>query len=468
MDTQEKQNPNEGGEALDPQRNDIPEEQMEIVTPTPSTSAGQKAQDQEASCHSSSDAESATTSEEVTKSIGDLTLKRWRLAGASKKRLSKLLKGGITYESALKQILEERTEKRKETESGQSSSAKVAERPKEPESGQTSSAPASAKRHRSDNSTPDQCAKKARKSGHAAVQSYREAAEGVKVGLTHTAHPTSTLNGEQLVQLQRAVISAVRALPDDGPQVRFFACKHRPGWLQLTCADETSVEWLKSAATNLQPWEGASLKLVQGEELPRTQVCVAYIPDDEPGNRLSSEVVTQTLRKMNHGLLTQEWVVLHHVESGPGQTWTFSIDEVSMAELERLNFRPFFGFGRVQFRHKNKIIGSGQETKAPEPAKEGGVAPAPKLTGKGGKSQGKGAKKWVPRKKPATQRPEEIRTEPIPGPSDQGRPTAGQKTTAKTKGHKAPKVHTATKGDPKESKSSASGKTADPQSRRLQ
>ncbi|CAG9760182.1 unnamed protein product [Ceutorhynchus assimilis] len=68
-------------------------------------------------------------------------------------------------------------------------------------------------------------------------------------------------------------------MPDGGPQVRFQGCTHRPEWLQITGADDSSLVWL------------------------------------------------------NYGLNTREWITLHRESSGPGQTWTFAVDDGSLEEL---------------------------------------------------------------------------------------------------------------------------------------
>lgn len=281
---------------------------------------------------------------------------RKRLGGAARKRLSKLLKSGIPYETALRTILNEREGRQQQGEDEQSTSQATPARQCPGE--ERTSPDMGSKRLRSDGSTPEQATKR-----HCPVsaQTYGDVTGGVRVGIVHDDYPGTSIGNDQLKILQRAIMAAVDGLPNNGPQVRFLECKHRPGWLLLVCADEDSAAWLQRETTLLQPWEGAALKMVRDKELPRPHVYVAYLPDDMPGNRLSPETILARLRKMNHGLQTREWIILHREESGQGQTWTFSVDETSMKELERLNNRPFFGFGRVQFRpkEKNNPLGAG-------------------------------------------------------------------------------------------------------------
>lgn len=323
-------NLNERGQILDLQETGEPMETG--IDPTPQISL-----DQERELLKSPSPGSTGSGDEVSKAadvLDKFTLKKKRLGGAARKRLSRLLKSGVDYETALKTVSEQRVAQQKPERGQQTPSGQVE----------------ATKRLRSDDSTPDQRAKKPRE-GETVKASFRAAVEGVRVGLIHSDYPTTALTNTQMGLLQQAVMQAVEEIPDEGPQVRFLGCTQRPGWLLITCADGTSVSWLESVVTRLQPWDGARLKFVQGQDLPKPHVCVAYIPDDA-GKRLTSEVVLNRLRKMNHGLNTREWTVLHRVEAGPGQTWTFSVDEASMDTLKGLEFRPFCGFGQVQFRPK--------------------------------------------------------------------------------------------------------------------
>ncbi|KAG5872579.1 hypothetical protein JTB14_035559 [Gonioctena quinquepunctata] len=106
--------------------------------------------------------------------------------------------------------------------------------------------------------------------------------------------------------------------------------------------------------------------------MPKPHVCVAFIPDDVSGKRTSPESVLNRLRGGNRGLLTQEWKILRLEESGPAHTWTFSMEEASVKALEKLDFMPYFSFGRMQFRPKDsRAEGSEKPTTRPKPSKPG-------------------------------------------------------------------------------------------------
>lgn len=63
--------------------------------------------------------------------------------------------------------------------------------------------------------------------------------------------------------------------------------EHERLFEESTAVDHsTSLDCLERAIEHLQPWEGTRLKFVKGQDLPKPHICMAYIPDDEAGNRL--------------------------------------------------------------------------------------------------------------------------------------------------------------------------------------
>ncbi|KAG5895508.1 hypothetical protein JTB14_009219 [Gonioctena quinquepunctata] len=167
--------------------------------------------------------------------------------------------------------------------------------------------------------------------------SYGNVAACVKVGFLHQYYSTTSLKASHLESLQYAILTAVEDNPDGGPQ--------------------ESASWLEGAINALQPWKGALLKCVTGDELPRAHICVAYIPD-EGSRQLSPEQVRTRLRKINHGLTTLERTILQKEISGPGQTWTFTIDDSSIAKLERLRPKASSRISRLKSHRLERIQNS--------------------------------------------------------------------------------------------------------------
>ncbi|CAG9772650.1 unnamed protein product [Ceutorhynchus assimilis] len=171
--------------------------------------------------------------------------------------------------------------------------------------------PESFYQERSDTSTPEQASKRAR----AVAPSYKAVAGTTRVGLIPPDYPSAA-----------GFLEAVPNMPDRGPQVRFQGFTHRSGWLQITCADDSTLVWLEGATKDLKPWVGTEIRVVKGVDLPIPHVYVMFLHDDKDGQRLAPEEVLLRLRKMNHGLNTREWIILHRESSGMGQTWTSTTD----------------------------------------------------------------------------------------------------------------------------------------------
>ncbi|CAH1957005.1 unnamed protein product [Acanthoscelides obtectus] len=171
-------------------------------------------------------------------------------------------------------------------------------------------------------------------------------------GLLHPEYPTSIFTRDQLLTLKEAVVEAVTYIPDNIPQEKMH-CILRYGWLQITCADEASLNSLEGVTKNLQSY--GMLEFVKGKDLPNPHVCEAFLHDDAEGEHLIAQDVLKRLERMNDGLDTQTWIVLDHIISGPGQIWTFAIDEMSLQTLTRESFRLYFGYDKVQFHLKSMV-----------------------------------------------------------------------------------------------------------------
>jgi Domain of unknown function (DUF4780) len=147
----------------------------------------------------------------------------------------------------------------------------------------------------------------------------------------------------------------------------------------VTCVDDVSARWLTGAVPNLRPWENASLKAMEGEDIPKPCACVVYIPHED-GRKLEAAKILTRLRVSNRGLKTSLWTVWGSTPDDKGTLWTFSMDKKSKEEIQKLEMRPYFGMGRVRFR-----------------LKEGPVEKASEAATKGSKPQGISKAKGKPK-----------------------------------------------------------------------
>lgn len=182
--------------------------------------------------------------------------------------------------------------------------------------------------------------------------SYREAAASVKIAVACSDYPATQMDQEKLTATQKAIMEAYESIPEEGPQVRFVKCTHRPGYLVIACADNESAQWLRNVVPAITPWEGASLIALEGDDIPKPLACTAFVPD-EYGQKIPAERILARLRISNRKLKTGLWTVWGSTPMEKGTLWTFSIDKESQEELKRWDMCPYFGMGRLKFRVKD-------------------------------------------------------------------------------------------------------------------
>jgi hypothetical protein len=129
---------------------------------------------------------------------------------------------------------------------------------------------------------------------------------------------------------------------------QFLYSKFAQGKFSITCASKHSKVWLTrthiiSELGELQ--EGADLKVVDCKDPPKRRSVLVRVPDN-------SEVTTETTRPkiQNYELNTKEWSVMSRKVTEMEQTLDLSIEPDSFKTLARMNFKVFWGLGRIIFR----------------------------------------------------------------------------------------------------------------------
>ncbi|XP_073983409.1 uncharacterized protein isoform X1 [Rhodnius prolixus] len=265
---------------------------------------------------------------EAIEAMTDAEVHSARISGSSKKRVAVLTKAGKEYLQAKRQVIRENFNRWAQ---------------------HTSKA---AKRPRSEGESPQQWQPAKKAKARAGEQSYSEALSFVKVAIVQEGYPEAQLAAERLTAIQYAVLKEYDQIPRGSMQVRLAKCMYRPGFVLATCADQFSAEWLRDIVPRLRPFEGAKLLPLLGDDIPRPETAVVFIPDEQ-GSRLKADIVLKRLEVGNEKLRTDNWKVWGCKPVEGGQVWTFSMDRASIDELRRLNMSPFFGWGQVKFRQKD-------------------------------------------------------------------------------------------------------------------
>lgn len=180
--------------------------------------------------------------------------------------------------------------------------------------------------------------------------SYGEAINACRVAITHTKHPEAKLSNEQIAMIKKSLLAEMDKSINIDNNLGFISCVSRDGWLSLTCHNNKTKVWLEGAIVRLKPFPNASIKLSEGPDMPKTYVCVTYIP---PEDVLPNDILLKRLAKQNVGLVTTGWRILRSTkEKDGGQCVTLSVDEGSRKRIEEQGGKLFLNFSRIQVRVK--------------------------------------------------------------------------------------------------------------------
>lgn len=253
------------------------------------------------------------------------------------------------------------------------------------------------KRPRSeDNSPKEKIVKKAKQVQQSATEastsaSYKQTLECKRVGILPAQYPEVLLTTEQLKAIQDDILNKIIENKKGTIKPSFLGSTYKPGWMILSCADEATVEWLRSIAPQIKPWEGADLRVVDEAELPRPKILVGYFPNSEKDN---NSKILDFVEGQNQGLEVSEWRVLRRTTENKTALLTLSIDQKSDDKLKTLNYKVNYKFGLVQLRPKGNKPGAtamdvetAKATEGPGPSVSS--ATTRKAPHKKGKPQGK-------------------------------------------------------------------------------
>ncbi|XP_063544451.1 uncharacterized protein LOC134752700 [Cydia strobilella] len=158
------------------------------------------------------------------------------------------------------------------------------------------------------------------------------------------------MNSDQMKMVHRHLLVAITKHFTGGDGPEFLSFTHKNGWIQVTCVDQRSKDWLMNQVQNLEPSPGMRLSVMPEWQLPNPPKVVTKIPGSEAG---SVQEALKLLKSQNIGLNTGHWQLLHErVEKDKSRTVTFIIDEKSLATLIVQKLKAALGFKIVTFRVK--------------------------------------------------------------------------------------------------------------------
>jgi hypothetical protein len=204
------------------------------------------------------------------------------------------------------------------------------------------------KRPHSDSSTPSQEKQVPEKPRNTQVQTgtFKEDVLGIRIAIIHKRHPDVKLEQAQVNIIQTRLLYAVDRTPSGETPPQFLYSKFAQGIFWITCANESSKVWLMWTISELGDlWEGAELTVVDSKDLLKTPRVLVRIPD-------TSEITTvmTRLRIQNPELNTADWSVMSRKVTEREQMLALSTDPNSFKTLARVNFKAFWGLGRIIFQ----------------------------------------------------------------------------------------------------------------------
>lgn len=192
--------------------------------------------------------------------------------------------------------------------------------------------------------------------------------------------------GEQVDMIYDKILELMEAENEENRPKLSSIRGPRAGGINMNCADQKSIDWLKNSLKDLQLWEGAQLQVVNVNEMPKTIIGVAFVPDPN----LHDVDIFDMLKSQNPGIDFNDWWITQAKMLPPnGQTVTFNISHNSIADLDAQNYNVFLGHKKIKIRIKSKNfvpglgpIGGGPSTSTKKPHKGSVTQLRPPVKGK--------------------------------------------------------------------------------------
>lgn len=259
-----------------------------------------------------------------------------RLSNAQKRRLSKNLRSGLSYEEARKLALLPTEQLAQSTQ-------------------------VAVKRQRSDDlvspNTSAKCPqpKKLRNTTGLGTSgpkplpkaSYRDMVGAISLAVTSASHPSALLTTDQLKTVRASILDHIADQDNPTTKPKFNGCHLKNGFLQLACADTDTAQWLEREVPSLIPWEGAQLRVYHTKDLPKARRYVGYFADSANS---PDEKILRSLQNQNDHLSTKGWRVCNRKLVKSSVELVLEVDEESAKIIERGNHELHYGFGKARIR----------------------------------------------------------------------------------------------------------------------
>ncbi|KAK5640276.1 hypothetical protein RI129_011087 [Pyrocoelia pectoralis] len=198
------------------------------------------------------------------------------------------------------------------------------------------------KRHWSESSTR----KKFKTGTETNTRTFSEVTTGFRMAIIHEDLGI-TLSEEETGKIQTWILDRIDNISIGAVSPKFIECLHREGALHITCADQVSVDWLRSELSGATPWEGGKLRFVEERDLSKTIRAHAWIPESQE----EPETVLRRIEIQNVGVATSNWQVIERKANGRGQTLIVLMNQTSWDKMgDCCSHRPYVNLTRATFK----------------------------------------------------------------------------------------------------------------------
>lgn len=208
------------------------------------------------------------------------------------------------------------------------------------------------KRPISNNVTPENINKNARKRDRKSGEEYEncmtfsEATKCEKMAVVPERYPNEVLTEDIVMKLEDFILEQIDALvPGQSGPAPFFHHRHlvRGVW-KISCKDEQTVQWLTEVVKQFEQC-GTVFKVIPIEDLPRPPVYRGWFA----GRIVSQAIIMNRLRIQNPEFDFSSWNLVKRTDWPKGQAVHFVMSTESANELEKKQLLLGFGVSKSPF-----------------------------------------------------------------------------------------------------------------------
>jgi len=170
----------------------------------------------------------------------------------------------------------------------------------------------------------------------------------IKIAIVSTFYPNTLLTQVRLKAIESDILDKV-VKQSSNIKPKFNGITFRDGYLEVTCADKPTADWLKQLAPTIKPWRGAALMAIHEENIPQVEkeVLIGFFPNSLGD---TSEKIMDYIAAQNEGIDISKWNLLSRHTDQNLVNMSFTVDPTSFQNLKNWGYKINYKFGQVQMK----------------------------------------------------------------------------------------------------------------------